>query len=512
APKAAEVDEVGAQLHDGKVRYAPATQDALRQLTRADLTGFTLPRKHGGLNMPVLIYSMAIEMVARADASLMTIFGLQDIADTINLFADEATKAKYLPKFASGNVLGAMVLTEPDAGSDLQAVRLKAAYDEAARTWYLDGVKRFITNGCAEVLLVLARSEHDIQDGRGLSLFLCEAGPGVRVRRLEDKLGIHGSPTCELSFNHAPAQLIGKRRRGLIQYVASLMDGARLAIAAQGIGIAQAAFGDALEYASQREQFSVKIRDFPALREMLGNMHVKVDAARLFVYDTACVVDMAKNIARLKDSGELARFPNADALKQSLVKWEKLASALTPMAKYYATEICNQVCYDAIQVLGGSGYMRDYNLERFYRDARITNIYEGTSQLQIVAAIGPVLAGTMEQRYEELHKLLLRRHALSQALTDLAKARKRLQEVVAHIKALNDRRYTDLNARRIVDIAIDIYLGYLFLDQSTKSIHKEVLAKKFLNDALPRVEMNAALVLSGDRTFLDRTLDLIGYL
>jgi alkylation response protein AidB-like acyl-CoA dehydrogenase len=221
---------------------------------------------------------------------------------------------------------------------------------------------------------------------------------------------------------------------------------------------------------------------------------------------------MAKNIAKLKETGELAKYPNGDQLRQDLTKYERLAAALTPFAKYYATEICNQVCHDAIQVLGGSGFMRDYNLERYYRDARITSIYEGTSQLQVVAAIGPVLAGVTEARYEEMHRKLTERHALSQGLADLAKARKRLQEAIAYVKGPNDKRYIELNARRIVDIAIDIHLGYLFLDQSTKSVHKEVLAKKFLTDMMPRVEMNAALAMSGDRTFLDRQLDLIGYL
>ena len=297
APRANAVDREGPRLEDGKVTYARGTQEELKLLSDANLMGFTLPRKYGGLNMPKIAYVCAIEMVSRADAALMTLFGLQDIAETILLFANDAQKDRYLPKFSTGEVTGAMVLTEPDAGSDLQAVRLKATpVDEKAGKWRLDGVKRFITNGCGDVLLVLGRSEAGTRDGRGLSLFICECGPWVRVRHIEDKLGIHGSPTCELLFKDAPCELVGQRRRGLSKYVMSLMNGARIAIAAQALGIAEAAYRAALAFADQREQFGAKIMDMPPITEMLLDMKIEVENGRALLYDAAATVDLADGL------------------------------------------------------------------------------------------------------------------------------------------------------------------------------------------------------------------------
>ena len=393
-PRAEGVDLEGSHFDGGVVRYATGIQEALDMLSKAGVMGFTLPRRFGGLNFPVTIYTIAIELISRADASLMNLFGLQDIAETINAYASEELKQKYLPRFCTGELTGAMVLTEPDAGSDLQSVQLKATEVEPGK-WVLEGVKRFITNGCGDVLLVLARSEPNITGGRGLSLFLCEKGPTVRVRRIEDKLGIHGSPTCELYFDKTPAYLIGKRKFGLIKYVMSLMNGARLAVAAQAIGIAEAAYRAALSYAKEREQFGVPIIEFAPIKEMLYNMVLKIEAARTLVYETAMAVDTSKGLeeAQGKDWSPV----DQGCIKEELKYYTALAEALTPMSKYFASEIANQVAYDAIQVLGGSGYMKDYAVERYYRDARITNIYEGTTQLQIVAAIGGVLKGTIRE-------------------------------------------------------------------------------------------------------------------
>ena len=507
-PLAAEVDEEGVHLQDGKVTYARGTQAALEQLARADLMGFTLPRRYGGLNMPVLIYSMAIEMVSRADASLMNIFGLQDIAETINRFASEEMKQKYLPRFCSGEVTGAMVLTEPDAGSDLTNVQLRATHDEAANVWRLNGVKRFITNGCGDVLLVLARSEPQAEGARGLSLFVCESDGTVHVRRIEDKLGIHGSPTCEIEFHNTSAELVGERKRGLSRYVLSLMNGARLAIAAQGIGIAQAALSEALDYAAERVQFKESIRRFPAVRQMLGNMHMKVEAARLLTYHTAIAVDVADNIERLKESGELASLPNGQELKQQARFYRRLCSALTPVAKYYATEMCNQVCYDAIQVLGGSGYMRDYNVERHYRDARITTIYEGTTQIQHNAAVGSVTTGFFEQRFEELHQELA--DADAAMLAALKQAREHLRKAVEYAND-QDEAFRQLNAGRLVESATNIYNGYLLVQAASQSEHKQVLAANYIADELQLVKLRCEQVLRGDRTYLDRMSSLLKY-
>jgi len=510
APRAADVDAEGAHYADGVVTYARGTQEALEQLRKADLMGFTLPRRYGGLNMPVLIYTIAIELVSRADASLMNLFGLQDIAETIHAFADDGLKDAYLPMFAAGDVTGAMVLTEPDAGSDLGNVQLRATYDEATDTWHLNGVKRFITNGCAQVLLVLARSEEGSEGARGLSLFLCESGPTVHIRRIEDKLGIHGSPTCEIQFNDTPARLVGSRRRGLSSYVMYLMNGARLGIAAQGVGIAQAALEAALEYAADREQFGKPIRQFPAVRQLLGDMHMMVETSRLITYEAAYCVDMAESIEELKKSGELEKIPGGAELAGDLRKYVNLARALTPICKYYATEMCNRVAYDALQVLAGSGYMRDYEVERFYRDARITTIYEGTTQIQQAAALGSVLKGVLEERFGELHGKMQPAGADAGMLEALQEARGWLREAVEFANA-QDQPFRDLHAGKLVESATTIYCGYLLLEPATRSGHKAALAEHFINEKLPHVRLARDQILSGSRTYLDRMPELLKY-
>ncbi len=509
APRAADVDTEGAHYQDGKVTYAKGTQEALDQLRLADLLGFTLPRQYGGLYMPVLVYTIAIEMVSQADASLMNLFGLQDIAETINRFADDAIKAKYLPMFSSGAVTGAMALTEPDAGSDLANVRVRATYDEAAGLWRLNGVKRFITNGCAQVLLVLARSESDSEGARGTSVFLVEAGPAVRIRRIENKLGIHGSPTCEIQFTNAPGLLIGQRRRGLSTYVMSLMNGARVAIASQGVGIAQAALVEALEYAAEREQFGRPIRQFPAVRQLLGDMHMMVETSRLLTYETAVAVDMANGIEHALKSGRMSSVPGGDALAKQERYWTALARALTPMAKYYATEMCHRVAYDSLQVLGGSGYMRDYDVERHYRDARITTIYEGTTQIQYNAAVGYVLKGTFEERFQQLRDRMAP-VASAPMLAALEDARACLREAAAHANA-QDGDFRDLHAGRLVESAALIYNGYLLLGPASRSKHKEALAEHYMHEVLPRVRMHRDVILSSKRTYLARMADLLEY-
>ncbi len=510
APRAADVDQEGAHFEHGVVTYAEGTREALEQLRLADLMGFTLPRRYGGLNMPVLIYTIAVELISQADASLMNLFGLQDIAETLNKFADDEIKAEYLPAFSSGEVTGAMVLTEPDAGSDLTNVQLRADYDEEAGLWRLSGVKRFITNGCADVLLVLARSEPKVEGARGLSLFVCEAGEGVRIRRIEEKLGIHGSPTCEIQFTGAPARLIGSRKRGLSTYVMSLMNGARLGIASQGVGIAQAALEEALQYAAAREQFGRPIRQFPAVRQMLGDMHMKVETSRLLNYETAIAVDISEAIERLKASGDLEQMPGGEELAAQERWWATLARALTPVTKYYATEMCNQVAYDALQVLAGSGYMRDYEVERLYRDARITTIYEGTTQIQHNAAVGYVLRGTFEQRFEQLHQQTAEAGAPAQMLEALRGARGWLREAVEFANE-QDADFRALHTGRLVESATTIYNGYLLLGPATRSPHKEALAESYVNEVLPGVRLRRDQVLSGSRTYLDRMPELLQY-
>ncbi len=503
APRAEQIDKEGNKLNeDGSVTYAKGTQESLERLSKAEVMGFTLPHRFGGLNFPNLIYTAAIEIVSRADAALMNIFGLQGIAETINAFASEEIKQKYLPGFASGKLTGAMVLTEPDAGSDLQAVKVSGhdmeaeqpatVYQDAEGNWFIRGVKRFITNGCGEILLVLARSEPDISDGRGLSLYLVERGPWVKVRRLEEKLGIHGSPTCELFFSDAPAKLIGERQRGLITYVMSLMNGARIGIAAQSMGIAEAAYRVARDYAASRKQFGVVIEKLPAVRDMLLDMKVSIEAGRALLYETSRIVDI--DIGYLKQLEN--RPPEAKAkskeLKAESRKYKRFATMLTPMSKYFCSEMCNRVAYDSLQVLGGSGYMQDYASERHTRDARITTIYEGTSQLQVVAAVRGVTGGTAEkyltelagQRYESEVKDLLE---------ILAESHKHLEASIKAVKE-NGVEYMDLYGRALVDIAIYLINGYLLCGQASSTVDMEIPVADSNNGQMVSMKKRKAIV------------------
>ena len=385
APRSEDIDRQGNTYKNGEVHLASSMKECIDRLAKADLMGFTLPRKFGGLNFPTLIYTMSIELVSRADAGLMNIFGLQGIAATINAFASEEIKQEYLPRFSSGEVTGSMALTEPDAGSDLQNVSLRATQLEDG-SWVLNGVKRFITNGCGQVSLILTRTEEGEKGGLGLSLHLYERDKTMKIRRIEEKLGIHGSPTCELQFNNSPALLIGERRRGLVTYVMALMNGARLGIAAQSLGIAQAAYIEARKYAASRKQFGVSIDKLPAVADMLTEMQIKIEASRALTYEASKIVDYVLGFHRkMKDAN--TDPDEKKQLKRTAKKLDRLASFLTPCSKYLCSEMCILVTYDALQVLGGSGYMQDYPVERLYRDARITTIYEGTSQLQVVAAM-----------------------------------------------------------------------------------------------------------------------------
>ncbi len=520
APRAEDVDRAGSELVQGEVCYAPGIAQSLERLTQADLMGITLPRRYGGLNFPVSVSVMIVEMISRADPALMNIFGLQDISETVNKFASDEMKAAYLPRFASGQVTGSMALTEPEAGSDLQNVQLKAS-EQPDGTWRLNGVKRFITNGCGQISLVLARSEEGTSDARGLSMFLYERDEHMRIRRLEDKLGIHGSPTCELQFDDAPALLIGERRRGLTTYVMSLMNGARLAIAAQAQGIAEAAYRAAAKYAGERVQFGAPIGELTAVRGILADMKVSIAAARALLYETALVVDtkevLEHRLAQLQEAqptpmaGVPASASAADsdpkALRAELKKYTRLAALLTPLAKACCTEMANRVTYDSLQVHGGSGYMRDFAVERHARDARITNIYEGTTQLQVVAAIGGVLGGTLADRLNELDGADLT--ATPELLARLRQARARLAAAVARLRDLDDVRFRDFHARRLVEMAIDVVCGYLLASAAQDDAGKLLAAQYFVDGMVARVEGTAAQVMAGDPAALD-TLTQLG--
>ena len=506
APRAAEVDEVGAQYDHGKVTYAPGTQEAIKALTQADLMGFTLPRRYGGMNMPTVLYSSAIEMVSRGDAALMTIFGLQDIAETINAFATEEQKERYLPKFAAGEVTGAMVLTEPDAGSDLQAVRLKATQDGDG-TWRLNGVKRFITNGCGDVLLVLARSEEGSRDGRGLSLFLCERGSDIFVRRIEDKMGIHGSPTCEMQFNNAKAELVGKRRRGLSKYVMSLMNGARIGIAAQGLGIAEAAYREALEYARDREQFGKAIFDMAQVADMLVTMKIMCETGRALLYETSRVVDLHQGYEHKVETLDRSDPGYAEA-KEKAALYRKLAAILTPMSKYYCCERCITVTNLALQVLGGSGFMRDYEIERHLRDARITTIYEGTTELQVVAILAGLHGDALKEWFAG-HEARNYTGEVALLAALVSQMRQRLNDALAFVKEEGDPDYTDLMGKRLSEMACNAVISSLLLEHAAAVPHKRTVAEKFIRDMAIQTSAHYQAITSGNDLVLREYKNLL---
>ncbi len=499
APRAAEADREGVAFRDGEVVYAAATQEALEVLRQADLMGPLLPWEYGGLNLPESIFQMMIELVSRADAGLMTIYGMQAISAAIDEYGDAEIKARILPRFAAGEVTGAMVLTEPDAGSDLGRVQTRATYDEAAGQWTLDGVKRFITNGNADVMLVLARSEEGSTDARGLSMFLVEADETVRVRRIEEKLGIHASPTCEIQFTRTPAQLVGRRRFGLIRYAMGMMNGARLAVASQSVGIAEAAYREARRYAEKRVQFDRPIDRLPPVYRMLLSMRAEIEATRALLYETARLVDLRRAYERRENP--------EPADRKQLKQLSRLTDVLTPLVKYYASEMSNRVCYQAIQVHGGTGYTCEFDVERHWRDARVTNIYEGTSQLQVVAAIGGLLGRTLDDLLAEWAGL-----EYGPALADL---KARMQEATAlfnrsidHLKEQEDQAVLDYYAVDLVDVAAYVVNGWLMLRDARLTEQKRELAHVYAAEMLPRLRGRVAALQAVDLAPL-RARDLI---
>ncbi|MBI9097831.1 MAG: acyl-CoA dehydrogenase family protein [Spirochaetaceae bacterium] len=502
APQASEIDEEGVKLIDGEVQYAKGTAEVLDLFAKADLMGFALPRKYGGLNMPTTMTTIAAEMVMRADGSFLN-FGLQqDIGETINKFASEDQKMEFLPKLCTGEHGSSMILTEPDAGSDLPAVALRAYQDKNGQ-WFLHGVKRFITNGNGEIGLVLARSE-DASGARGLSQFIYKRDDKMVIRRLEDKLGIHGSPTCELQFNDAPCVLMGERGRGLIKYTMWLMNSARLGIGAQAVGIAEAAYREADKYASEREQFGTDIRSMVPVYEMLTEMKVAIEAGRSLLYETATVVDIKEGLEHMAE----AHPEKAKELKSEIKKYTRLAGLLTPMVKAYNTEMCNKVAYDAIQIHGGTGFMREFNVERHSRDARITNIYEGTTQLQIVAAIGGVTSGTAMDLINEMNEADFSFMGDSYKL--VLEAKEKLAETIALAKASDNKNFITYHSRRLVEMAIALIQSYLLMRDARHSDRKKKVAQLFIEKTASLVEHHKHFITDGRAVLLDHYKDIIG--
>ena len=467
-PNSEDVDLEGPHLENGRMIYASKTFENLDATRKAGLWGLSMPRRYGGLNLPNAIFSMASEIIAAADAGFQNIWSLQSCIDTLYEFGSEEQRQKYIPRICAGETMS-MDLTEPDAGSDLQRVMLKATQDEDG-TWRLNGVKRFITNGDSDIHLVLARSEEGTKDGRGLSMFIYDKRDGgVTVRHIEHKLGIHGSPTCELVYKNAKAELCGNTRLGLIKYVMALMNGARLGIAAQSVGVEQEAYNEGLAYAKERAQFGEKIINFPAVYDMLSRMKAKLDAGRSLLYCCARYVDIYK---ALEDIARDTKLTPEE--RQEMKKYTRLADAFTPLAKGMNSEYANQNAYDAISIHGGSGFIMEYKCQRLFRDARIFSIYEGTTQLQVVAAIRYITNGT----YLSIIKEMLE----SEVSDDLKSLKERVAKLVDlyeaainKVKEANDQAVHDFLARRLYNMTGDIVMSLLILDDATKS--PELFAK-----------------------------------
>ena len=468
-PNSEDVDLEGPHLENGRMIYASKTYENLDATRKAGLWGVSMPRRYGGLNLPNTTFSMLSEIISAADAGFQNVWSLQSCIDTLYEFGSEEQRQKYIPRISAGETMS-MDLTEPDAGSDLQRVMLKATFDEENNCWRLNGVKRFITNGDSDIHLVLARSEEGTKDGRGLSMFIYDKRDGgVDVRHIEHKLGIHGSPTCELTYKNAKAELCGSTRLGLIKYVMALMNGARLGIAAQSVGVEQEAYNEALAYAKERAQFGKKIINFPAVYDMLSRMKAKLDAGRSILYQTARYVDIYKALEDIARDRTLT--PEE---RKELKLYSRLADAFTPLAKGMNSEYANQNAYDAISVHGGSGFIMEYKCQRLFRDARIFSIYEGTTQLQVVAAIRYVTNGT----YLGIIKEMLEKEVAPefQALKErVAKMVEKYEDAINYVKAAGNNDLHDFLARRLYEMTAEIIMSLLILDDATRA--PELFAK-----------------------------------
>ncbi len=465
APNSESVDLEGPHLENGRMIYASKTVENIDAMRKAGLFGVSMPRRYGGLNFPNLVFSMLSELVSAADAGFQNIWSLQSCIDTLYEAGSEEQRQRYIPRVCAGETMS-MDLTEPDAGSDLQRVMLKATFDEKENCWRLNGVKRFITNGDSDIHLVLARSEEGTKDGRGLSMFIYDKRQGgVNVRHIEHKLGIHGSPTCELTYKNAKAELCGSTRLGLIKYVMSLMNGARLGIAAQSVGLSQEAYNEALAYARERAQFGQKIIEFPAVFDMLSRMKAKLDAGRSMLYQTAAYVDIYKALEDIQRDRKLTP-EERDEMK----KYQRLADAFTPLAKGMNSEYANQNAYDAISIHGGSGFIMEYKCQRLYRDARIFSIYEGTTQLQVVAAIRYIINGTMLQNIKEMLSEMANVECKMSSLKARIEALIPVyEEAINTVKALDNQDAIDFLSRRLYDMTCEIVMSLLIIRDAAKA-------------------------------------------
>ena len=464
APNSEAVDQEGPHLIDNRMHYASKTLENIQATRQAGLWGVSMPRQYGGLNLPNVVFSMLSELIAAADAGFQNIWSLQSCIDTLYEFGNDDQRQRYIPRICAGETMS-MDLTEPDAGSDLQRVMLKATFDEKENCWRLNGVKRFITNGDSDIHLVLARSEEGTRDGRGLSMFIYDKrNGGVDVRHIENKLGIHGSPTCELVYKNAKAELCGNTRMGLIKYVMALMNGARLGIAAQSVGLEQEAYNEGLAYAKERAQFGKKIITFPAVYDMLSRMKAKLDAGRSLLYQTARYVDIYKALEDIARDQKLT--PEE---RQEMKKYTRLADAFTPLAKGINSEYANQTAYDAISIHGGSGFIMEYKCQRLYRDARIFSIYEGTTQLQVVAAIRYITNGTYLSIMKEMLEGELACDSMKALRDRVARLVELYEESIERVNAYDNQDVHDFLARRLYNMTADIIGSLLLIEDASKA-------------------------------------------
>ena len=506
APRSAGIDSTGTELVDGKVSYAPMTLEAKDVLSESGFMGVMLPREYGGSNFPATVYMMLIEMVSRADASLMTMFGYQDVGELIARFGTPEQGEKFLPRLASGEHIGAIVLSEPGSGSDLQSIKVRAELGDDG-VWRLNGTKHFISNGCGDVLMVLARSESNISNIFGLSLFACAKSDAVKIMRVEEKMGLHGSPTCEILFDNAPADLIGQRKLGLTKYILESLNQARFSVAAQAIGIAEAAYHAALLYAQQRVQFKQKIIDFAAVSEMLVDIRVAIESSRAMVLEGATWLDRRNQLAHRMEA-EAAQGEASDETRNAYRNANKINSLLSPMVKYVATEAATRACHQAQQVFGGMGYMRETGIERLVRDVRITTIYEGTSEVQVAGSLKHVMADTLGGLFDgwaeqvsgtgdELSAALAELRATFQVCADLA-------------SASGDKQVLDASARGLVDIYASVLGGYLLLRQAKDSDRKALIARRYIVDAKASAAKTRTALTAGKYSDLEQRDTICG--
>ena len=496
-PRAESNDREGASLTNGQVSYAKGTQESIKKLAESGLMGVLLPREYGGGNVPATIYTMMIEMLSQADASLMTLFGYQDVGEAIAKFGTEDQGNTFLKKYCLGEHIGAMVLTEPHAGSDLQKVKLKAYQNEDGK-WFLNGTKCFISNGCGDVLLVLARSEPNTDNMFGLSMFACHGGDNIKVGRVEDKLGLHASPTCELHFEDAPAELIGKRKFGLIQVLHTL-NHARFSVAAQALGIAEAAYAEAVNWAQDRVAFGEVIYNKSAIADMLIDMRVRIETSRSLLYTTVQNLDLKNKIEEKVE--HLKKDKKRDVqLEKELMALTKQLDMESPMVKYQVTEMANKVCFDALQIHGGAGYIKEGKMERLYRDVRITNIYEGTSQVQVIGASKGVKQHLLSEYFEQVLSA-----NYSKGVQDSVDGIRDLlgfyNKLISYLSEQSDQKANDVSAKELVDLYCSVYISCIILSETNSDGRKELILQRFVKRALANARKDIENVIGG--TYLD---------